>query len=820
MEELSVRWQAVYREVEDVVMEWMEAHGEENENEKDEHDILDKAEKVLCCVGGVYERLLPAPSPCTIWTTNAKHLSAPNADDTGQSDPALEPIEIITDSAHDDALGSRIAALLMVDFGLRDLDLDVGSKTGSDEEVDNDDDEATREELVINVLRACGSELCAMEKLYTPKEKAEVMVRAHRILVDGLTKLPFTIRLKDPEPSPKPESQSETESSPMVQSPQEQDQGEDGSKTAVPTIILVERALEERKAETDKAEENSKAASFSLDTLFPLLILSVVATNPPRLISHLLFTQRFLFTHRFQTSGSSAAGEQAYCLVNLMAVAEFIGSLDLEGVVNARMARGTAVFTEDGPMPMPLPMNSLPITIGSRPSSRRTSMSSQHSGTAGGSAPTTPVLSSSFTLRNRMEQQASALSSSANKVLTGVSGVVDSSIGGFGGLFRNMNVNLSLPGSLPLPTGFGFGDPSTGGPVTPALGPAQAAAPWNAPYTQSANVNPRDLMERKESAFSIKSLKLPAMPSIPAMPAMPTMIPNLTRSMTPGPGGSREKEMVSVSRPGSVRSMRSRKSGAGSLFGGDSTEGEDDSEDASEDDDDDDNDEESVDEDDEDDDGGDSTYSQPIDGGDEEEEESDANDAGGPSAASDARSIKSFESMMSDGKKQAKAKSRASKKKEKPDQKKKKSTMALDTVAGAAGAARKSLSDRLARVSSGISASKKTQASSPPASRRSSLLVAGSSAVMPLPTTPQSSRPQSPSGRSLSPQSLQVPAISIPGLPPPNARFLTCTSAEDLRLGEVKDLLRDYQLLVQAVKAAGGFSSPAQLPLGDNPLGV
>lgn len=524
--------------------------------------------------------------------------------------------------------------------------------------------------------------------------------------------MPFAIRLKDPEPSPKPDSELETESGPEVQSPQEMD--EDGSKTAVPwnrdgsfpqpeqnnDDDSVEQVLEERNAETTKAEgaqqsslsDASKTASFSLDTLFPLLILSVVASNPPRLISHLLFTQRFLFTHRLETNGPSAAGEQAYCLVNLMAVAEFIGSLDLESVVNARMANRTTLPFEDGPMPMPLPMNSLPITIGSRSSSRRASVGSHHSSASGSSAPATPVLSSSFTLRTRVEQQASALSSSANKVLTGVSGVVDSSIGGFGGLFRNMNVNLSLPGSLPLPSGFGFGDPMSG-PVTPALGSTQAAAPWN---SHQLHANSRDAMERKESGFSIKSLKLPAMPTIP----------NLTRSMTPGPGASREKEMVSVSRPGSARSVRSRRSGAGSLFGDESTEEDDDSGDVSEDG----EEEESVDDDDDDDDDededADSSISRALD--DMDGEESDASDPAGPSAASDVRSIKSFESMMSDGKKHAKAKSRSvSKKKEKQDQKKRKSAIALDTVAGAAGAARKSLSDRLAKVSSGISAAKK-----------------------------------------------------------------------------------------------------------------
>ncbi|KAJ3734553.1 hypothetical protein DFJ43DRAFT_1037753 [Lentinula guzmanii] len=145
-----------------------------------------------------------------------------------------------------------------------------------------------------------------------------------------------------------------------------------------------------------------------------LLILSVVISNPPRLISHLLFTQRFPFTHTFQASlqnRSSAAGEQAYCLVNLMAVAEFIGNLDLEGVVSAR---DNAVLPENGLMPIPVPMT-LPINIGGRPSSHRASMSSHYSATSkDGSSPTTPVLSSSFTLRNRVEQHASALSSFAN----------------------------------------------------------------------------------------------------------------------------------------------------------------------------------------------------------------------------------------------------------------------------------------------------------------------------------------------------------------------------------------------------------------------
>ena len=57
------------------------------------------------------------------------------------------------------------------------------------------------------------------------------------------------------------------------------------------------------------------------DVLLPILIFSVVKANPLRLVSHLLFTQRF----RNQTYG----GEESYCLINLMAVAEFLENVDL-----------------------------------------------------------------------------------------------------------------------------------------------------------------------------------------------------------------------------------------------------------------------------------------------------------------------------------------------------------------------------------------------------------------------------------------------------------------------------------------------------------
>ena len=57
------------------------------------------------------------------------------------------------------------------------------------------------------------------------------------------------------------------------------------------------------------------------DLILPLMIFAVVKANPPRLVSHLLYTQRF----RYQGIG----GEESYCLINLLADAEFLENVDL-----------------------------------------------------------------------------------------------------------------------------------------------------------------------------------------------------------------------------------------------------------------------------------------------------------------------------------------------------------------------------------------------------------------------------------------------------------------------------------------------------------
>jgi len=136
------------------------------------------------------------------------------------------------------------------------------------------------------------------------------------------------------------------------------------------------------------------------DVILPLMIYSVVKSNPPHLLSHLLYIQRF--------RNESFGGEESYCLINLLAAAEFLENVDL----GALGLQAEGVNTSD--------LTPLPVTR-----SRSASM-----GSLDGISPTPTAATfksgAATRLRGRVEQQVDAIAGSANKVL---SGVVDSSFG-------------------------------------------------------------------------------------------------------------------------------------------------------------------------------------------------------------------------------------------------------------------------------------------------------------------------------------------------------------------------------------------------------
>ncbi|KAJ8694979.1 hypothetical protein PTI98_007609 [Pleurotus ostreatus] len=610
------------------------------------------------------------------------------------------------DASHDEALSGRVAALNMLDLGLEHLDIVVG-------------DLAPELNLVV---KACGETLTQLDvACRSPGDKAAVLVAAHKVVVDGLSRLP-PIRLKSQAESRTPSTlptpirdkpltglpitesplsapqesstsepstaHSETEDEPPAQgespmilltdagapasvlaaaatsSPEEEDSApapEQEKEKEKPTLVIssdpppdadIEKpappALPPRSESSRLSfspEPRKEPTPVSGDVLLPMVIFSVVKANPPHLVSHLLFTQRF----RNQTVG----GEESYCLINLLAVAEFLENVDLAalGLNDVNKVMSTADLT-----PLPVPRSPSILT------------------------PPTPeaTIARLEEIRGRVGQGVDA----ANKV---INGVVDSSFTILRSIITNnpnspLNINPSPINAIPSPID-----------------------------EQHASRPGFGLLRRQSSGFSLASIAA----SLPIPGAR-------SKSVLEETG----RPLLPVSRPSSVRSshLKERADDDSSVTstsqGSDDETGED---------------EEAEDE-----------------GEEGEQGDGDQIVMGSGKREFDARSIRSFESMMSD---RQKGRERS-------------------------GTGRKSLTDRLARVSGIVS----LKDSSP--SRRSSILPPSYT------SGPHGSGPSSPVG------SLR--------LAPPNPRFLQCTEG-DLKISEIGELLREYRRLANGIRAVGGF---------------
>jgi len=87
---------------------------------------------------------------------------------------------------------------------------------------------------------------------------------------------------------------------------------------------------------SSQTPHNSKPTVVSSDVLLPMLIFSTVKSNPPRLVSNLLYLQRFRHRNvysysldRVDGNGGGSGGEESFCLINMLAVAEFLENVDL-----------------------------------------------------------------------------------------------------------------------------------------------------------------------------------------------------------------------------------------------------------------------------------------------------------------------------------------------------------------------------------------------------------------------------------------------------------------------------------------------------------
>ncbi|KAG0314962.1 hypothetical protein BGZ99_007762 [Dissophora globulifera] len=90
-----------------------------------------------------------------------------------------------------------------------------------------------------------------------------------------------------------------------------------------PSLLLVEATSNSPSPPKARAASTSSGSKrhYSADVLLPLLIFSVVKSNPPMLISTLRYIQRFKVQDQL-------TGELSYCLTNMMAVVSFLETLD------------------------------------------------------------------------------------------------------------------------------------------------------------------------------------------------------------------------------------------------------------------------------------------------------------------------------------------------------------------------------------------------------------------------------------------------------------------------------------------------------------
>jgi hypothetical protein len=137
--------------------------------------------------------------------------------------------------------------------------------------------------------------------------EAEIMVLPHKRDEGGLK----TASQTSPIP---PITVSESKHEPELESETDKNASSLRSPTSLPRSPLASPVLTMSPLPTE-------ATPVSGYVLLPMIIFSVVKSNPPHLVSNLLYTQRF--------RNQSVGGEESYCLINLMAVAEFLENVDL-----------------------------------------------------------------------------------------------------------------------------------------------------------------------------------------------------------------------------------------------------------------------------------------------------------------------------------------------------------------------------------------------------------------------------------------------------------------------------------------------------------
>ncbi|CAG8497598.1 8078_t:CDS:10 [Paraglomus brasilianum] len=273
------------------------------------------------------------------------------------------------DDLSDEALCSKIAALNLLELGLVHLGVVVQSHQQS---------------LFDDAIQTAGAKLQCLQSMKSPIEKLNVIVDCHRIIVDTLSqslKTQSKSDTKQPKDNPEqpkdnPEQPKNNSEQPKNNSEQPIDNSEQSSDNSEQPNDSPEHSNDSPERSNDIPEHSNDIPEHSndipehpktpispvtptspiderrvsnADAILPMLIFIVVKANPRELISNLRFIQRYRVR-------SLLHGELSYCLTNALAVVSFLENVELQvlGLSPEKVVSDVTDIHRTSPIP-PLP---------------------------------------------------------------------------------------------------------------------------------------------------------------------------------------------------------------------------------------------------------------------------------------------------------------------------------------------------------------------------------------------------------------------------------------------------------------------------------
>lgn len=168
------------------------------------------------------------------------------------------------EAMQDEALESRIAALNLLDLDLKHLGVSV----------ENEEDKQELDKAV----KEAGGQLQQLNSIMGAKEKLETLVLTHQIVVDTIER--FAERHRN--------------------------------ATTLDSDAEVVQEMKQAMSTVNEEEKLNPITSASADVLLPILIFTIVKSNPTNFLSNLKFIQRYRRPEQLYS------GQTSYCLTNMV----------------------------------------------------------------------------------------------------------------------------------------------------------------------------------------------------------------------------------------------------------------------------------------------------------------------------------------------------------------------------------------------------------------------------------------------------------------------------------------------------------------------